>query len=108
MNKRENTKNCWLVAITNMIAIIGLIVGLVYYSNQISSAEAKHAALQNQVDRLNNVVEERLRDLDRLVEEKVKRLEEVREKEDAHSREIMDLKIDRAKSSRTKHGKYCL
>lgn len=95
MNKTENTKNCWLVSITSMVAIIGLIIGLVYYSNQLSASEAKHTALQDQVDRLNNVVKERLKDLDRLVEEKVKRLDEIRQKEDAHSREIMDLKINR-------------
>lgn len=94
MDKTENTKNCWLVSITSMVAIIGLIIGLVYYSNQLSASEAKHTALQDQVDRLNNVVKERLRDLDRLVEEKVKRLDEVRQKEDEHNREVMELKLN--------------
>lgn len=100
--EKENVRNCWLVAIVTILAIVGLITGHVFYTYRLSSVDATQKMLHEKVNELDELVKERTSQLDKLVEEKVKRLDETRKREDEHNREIMEIRLNQ------KSNKACM
>lgn len=72
MSKVEDVKNCWLLTIVTILAIIGLLLGNLYYASKVSSLESEVKALQKGLDEVDALMKERLNSLDGIILERLR------------------------------------